>query len=56
MNNKSNINEYGREITPTDHYKEQCRFYDRRWERCTALKDVYCEKEEKMCAFFKEKE
>lgn len=34
-------------------YKEQCRFYDRVRKKCIALKEVYCDKEEKMCAFFK---
>lgn len=35
------------------NYKEQCRFYDRERKKCMALKDVYCDKEDKICAFFK---
>lgn len=37
-------------------YKQMCRFYDRERKKCIALKEVYCDKEEKMCVFFKERE
>ncbi len=34
----------------------QCAFYDKDRHNCKALKELYCEKEEKMCSFFKTKE
>jgi hypothetical protein len=33
-----------------------CRFYDDLRHNCKALNDLYCEKEEKLCSFFKPKE
>lgn len=36
-------------------YKEECRFYDKERKKCTALKELYCDKEERLCAFFKKK-
>lgn len=35
---------------------KHCRFYDTLRHNCKALKELYCEKEEKLCSFFKPKE
>lgn len=36
-------------------YKQNCRFYDKKRKRCIALKEVYCDIEENMCVFYKER-
>ncbi len=36
-------------------YKEDCRFYDKGRKKCIALKELYCDKEEKACVFYKKK-
>ena len=36
--------------------KIQCAFYDEKRHNCKALNALFCEKEEKLCSFFKTKE